>query len=71
MKLNMGTVTRRLGKIVSQNALLFLCDMQEGFRNSIKYFPQIVEVSNRMLQASQHLDMPIITTEQYPKGKSR
>lgn len=48
--------------------MLFLCDMQEKFRPSIQYFSQIVEVSSRMLKAAKILEMPVIVTEQYPKG---
>ncbi|KAK7067010.1 Isochorismatase domain-containing protein 2, mitochondrial [Halocaridina rubra] len=61
-------VPRRLGKFVPQQTCLMLCDMQEKFRNSIQYFPQIVEVSNRLLRAFKVLDLPVICTEQYPKG---
>ena len=50
--------------------MLFLCDMQEKFRPSIQYFSQIVEVSSRMLKAAKILEMPVIVTEQYPKGDS-
>ncbi|XP_070565045.1 isochorismatase domain-containing protein 2-like [Ptychodera flava] len=58
----------RLGKVAINSSALFLCDLQEKFRPSIKYFPQIVEVAGRMLAAAKILKMPIITTEQYPKG---
>lgn len=58
----------RLGKLVLNNSMLFLCDMQEKFRPSIQYFSQIVEVSSRMLNAAKILEMPVIVTEQYPKG---
>ncbi|XP_029636504.1 isochorismatase domain-containing protein 2 [Octopus sinensis] len=58
----------RLGKLLFNRSILFLCDMQEKFRPTIQYFPQIVEVSARMLSAAKILDMPIIVTEQYPKG---
>ncbi|XP_002739066.1 isochorismatase domain-containing protein 2-like [Saccoglossus kowalevskii] len=63
--------TRRIGKVMVDNTALFLCDMQEKFRPTIKYFPQIVEVSARMLSAAKVLKMPIVTTEQYPKGLGR
>jgi len=59
---------RRLGKINLKNTALFLCDMQEKFRGNIVYYPQIITVANRMLQAAKILDMPVIVTEQYPKG---
>ena len=61
----------RLGKLTIKNSALFLCDMQEKFRNNIQYFPQIVEVSGRMLKAASKLDMNTVVTEQYPKGNYR
>lgn len=42
--------------------------MQEKFRSSIQYFPQIVEVSNRLLRSFKLLELPVICTEQYPTG---
>lgn len=59
---------RRLGKMTVENSCLFLCDMQEKFRPAIKYFPQIVNVAGRMLQVARLLEMPVVVTEQYPKG---
>ena len=66
-----GVITRaplRLGKLIPQNTCLFLCDLQEKFRNSIQYFPQIVEISGRLLKAFSLLELPVVATEQYPKG---
>ncbi|KAG0724820.1 Isochorismatase domain-containing protein 2 [Chionoecetes opilio] len=66
-----GVISRaplRLGKLIPQNTCLFLCDMQEKFRNNIQYFPQIVQVSARLLEAFKLLDLPVVATEQYPKG---
>ncbi|OWF53085.1 isochorismatase domain-containing protein 2-like [Mizuhopecten yessoensis] len=61
-------LARNLGKINYKSSVLFLCDMQEKFRGNIQYYPQILNVANRMLQGAQALDMPVIVTEQYPKG---
>ena len=61
-------MARRLGLIASRSSALFLCDMQENFRKSISYYPQIIEVSSRMLAAAKLVDMPVIVTEQFPKG---
>jgi len=58
----------RIGKLAVNSSALFLCDMQEGFRKTISYYPQILEVSKRMLTAAKSLDMPVVVTEQYPKG---
>ncbi|XP_071954817.1 isochorismatase domain-containing protein 2-like [Antedon mediterranea] len=59
---------RRIGQISVRSASLFLCDMQEKFRPTIQYFPEIVEVSRRMFRAAENLEIPVIATEQYPKG---
>jgi len=58
----------QIGKLLTQNSCLFLCDMQVKFRPSIKYFDEIVKNSNRLLRAAKILDMPVVVTEQYPKG---
>ncbi|GFO39603.1 isochorismatase domain-containing protein 2 [Plakobranchus ocellatus] len=59
----------RVGKIVLKNSALFVCDMQEKFRPMISFYPQIINVAGRLLGAAQALDMPVIVTEQYPKGR--
>ncbi|XP_038052885.1 isochorismatase domain-containing protein 2-like [Patiria miniata] len=61
--------SRQIGKILIRNSALFLCDMQEKFRPTIQYFPQIVEVARRIFRAAEIMKIPlIVTTEQYPKG---
>ncbi len=67
-KMSVGKSLAQLGKMVPKNSALFLCDMQEKFRPSIKYFNEIVFNSNRLLQAAKLLNMPVFCTEQYPKG---
>ncbi|KAE8593526.1 hypothetical protein XENTR_v10019175 [Xenopus tropicalis] len=59
---------RRIGKLGERSSILFLCDMQEKFRQSIVFFPEIVSVAARMLQGAKKLEMPVIITEHYPKG---
>ncbi|CAF3041285.1 unnamed protein product [Rotaria sp. Silwood2] len=54
-----------------QTSILLLCDIQEKFRPVIKYYPQIVETSNKLLQACKILDVPYVVTEQYRKGLGR
>lgn len=62
-------MAQRLTPLSRQTSILLLCDMQEKFRPTIKYFPQIVETSNKLLQACKILGVPFVVTEQYPKGK--
>lgn len=59
---------KKLAQALPKNSALFLCDMQEKFRGMISYYPQILSVSARVLQAAKVLDMPVVVTEQYPKG---
>jgi nicotinamidase-related amidase len=61
-------MAQRIARLSRKTSLLLLCDMQEKFRPTIKYFPQIIETSNKLLQACKILDIPYIVTEQYPKG---
>lgn len=64
-------MTQRVTPLASEKSILLLCDLQEKFRPVIKYFPQIVETSNKLLQVSKLLDIPYVITEQYPKGSVR
>ncbi|KAG8520588.1 Isochorismatase domain-containing protein 2 [Galemys pyrenaicus] len=56
-----------LGRIHPGSTILFLCDMQEKFRN-VAYFSQIVSVAARMLKVARLLGVPAVLTEQYPQG---
>ncbi|KAL1284671.1 Isochorismatase domain-containing protein 2, mitochondrial [Trichinella pseudospiralis] len=60
-----------LPKLSASNSLLLICDMQERFRNTIKYFPAILQVAQRLLEGSKLLGLPVVATEQYPKGLGR
>ncbi|KAM7340389.1 isochorismatase domain-containing protein 2A [Alexandromys fortis] len=64
----MAAARASLGRILPESSILFLCDMQEKFRPSIAYFPQIVSVAARMLKVARLLDVPVLLTEQYPQG---
>jgi nicotinamidase-related amidase len=61
-------MAQRVTTLSRQTSFLLLCDMQEKFRPVVKYFPQIVETSNKLLKACKILDIPYVVTEQYPKG---
>ncbi|CAB4023423.1 isochorismatase domain-containing 2-like [Paramuricea clavata] len=59
---------QRLGKLLPKTTAFFLCDMQESFRSSIRYFPEVIQVAKRMVETAKIMDIPMIATEQYPKG---
>jgi nicotinamidase-related amidase len=47
---------------------LAIIDMQEAFRTSIANFTQAAERIAVMVQGAQLLHLPVLVTEQYPKG---
>jgi nicotinamidase-related amidase len=52
-------------------AALAVIDIQEAFGKIIPDFAEVVERIALMVQACKLLDVPIIVTEQYPKGLGR
>ena len=55
---------------ISQTALVVI-DLQEAFRSAIPEFPQVVSRAARAVRGFQILNVPVIVTEQYPKGLGR
>jgi nicotinamidase-related amidase len=53
--------------ILTQSALTII-DMQEAFRNKISDFSDVTERIATMVKAAKLLNLPIVVTEQYPKG---
>jgi nicotinamidase-related amidase len=51
-----------------ENTVLVVIDMQEAFRHSIDEFEQIASRISMAIRGFQILDVPVIVTEQYPKG---
>lgn len=62
------SVARSLGRLAPSTSALFLCDMQVKFRPMISHFDAVVGNSARVLAAAAHMDLPVMATEQYPKG---
>ena len=53
--------------ILTESALTII-DMQEAFRTKIPDFSEVAERIAIMVNAAKLLELPIIVTEQYPKG---
>jgi nicotinamidase-related amidase len=51
-----------------ENSLLFIVDVQERLMPAIVLGDSIVFNVQRLLEAAQVLDIPVIVSEQYPKG---
>ncbi|WP_051472007.1 isochorismatase family protein [Patulibacter minatonensis] len=48
--------------------VLVVVDVQEAFRPSIDGFDRVVERCARAIRGAVALDLPVVVTEQYPKG---
>ena len=57
--------------LTKENAALVVIDVQEAFRSPINDFAQIASRISIAVRGFQILDLPIIVTEQYPKGLGR
>lgn len=54
-----------------KNTALVVVDLQEAFRNAISDFPMLLSRAAIAVRGFQILNLPIIVTEQYPKGLGR
>jgi len=62
------TRTTRLDR---DRAVLLVVDVQEAFRAAIDRFDEMVRASGILIQGAQALGVPVVVTEQYPKGLGR
>jgi len=62
------SVVRSLGRIHTKTSAVFICDVQDKFRSMISHFNEVAHNSNRVLNAAKIMEMPVLATEQYPKG---
>lgn len=49
-------------------AVLFIIDVQESFRKVLKDFSELTKSISTLIEAMKVLDVPIVVTEQYPRG---
>ncbi len=51
-----------------ETALLLVCDIQKRFRTTIYNFDDVIRTTQKLMKGAAALDIPVIGTEQYPKG---
>lgn len=57
------------GNLLSRDrTTLLVVDVQEAFRNAVPGFERIAEATATLVRGAVEMDVPIICTEQYPKG---
>ena len=52
-------------------AALVVVDVQEAFRPAVEGFDDVVENTRRLMEGAKILGIPVVVTEQYPKGLGR
>ncbi|HLG14516.1 MAG TPA: isochorismatase family protein [Blastocatellia bacterium] len=57
-----------IGHLSRENSALIVVDMQEAFRPVIQDFAEVASRIGKAVQGAQLLGVPIIVTEQYPRG---
>jgi nicotinamidase-related amidase len=62
---------RHANVLDAERAALVVVDMQEGFRDAIADFAETAARIALVAQGAQLLGVPVIVTEQYPKGLGR
>lgn len=50
------------------SSAVFVCDVQERFRDHISHFAAVLESIRRLVEMTKILNVPLFVTEQYPKG---
>lgn len=59
---------RKLARLHPSSVVFLICDVQEKFRPGIHKFQTVVSGAQRLVRAADILNIPVIVTEQYPKG---
>lgn len=55
-------------KLDPERAALVVIDVQEGFRKAIDGFDEIARATATMIRGAEATGLPVLLTEQYPKG---
>lgn len=63
-----GAFMRHPNVLNRDDAVLFIIDVQEGFRKVLQDFDQLAKGISILIEGMKVLDVPIVVTEQYPRG---
>ena len=55
-------------KLDPDRATLVVIDIQEAFRKAVPVFEQVAQASATLVEGAKALGVPVVATEQYPKG---
>jgi hypothetical protein len=68
MSFTSNMIRNSLKRVTADNSTLFLCDIQEGFRNVIHNMPAVIANGEFLNGACNILNVPAVITEHYPKA---
>lgn len=54
-----------------EDTVLFVIDIQERLVPVMKYKDQVIDNNKKLINAAKEMNIPVIATEQYPKGLGR
>lgn len=54
--------------LIKEESVLFVIDIQEKLVPAMRYGEQVIRNTNTLITIAKKLDIPVIATEQYPKG---
>lgn len=55
-------------ELIGDETVLIVIDIQEKLVSAMKYGKQVIQNTNTIISLAKKLEIPIIVTEQYPKG---
>jgi nicotinamidase-related amidase len=58
-------------KLDPGRAALVVIDVQEAFRKALPHFDEVARATGTLIEGARAVDIPIVATEQYPKGLGR
>jgi len=56
------------GRLDRERAALVVIDVQEAFRDAVPDFDRVASAAATLIQGAEAIGVPVIVTEQYPKG---
>ncbi|XP_055906740.1 isochorismatase domain-containing protein 1 [Eupeodes corollae] len=60
-------MAKQLSKLDPKKTLFLLCDIQDKFRPAMSLFDNMVQNTNKLVNAGKVLEVPLIATEHYPE----
>ncbi|KAF9779558.1 Isochorismatase hydrolase [Thelephora terrestris] len=61
-------MSANIRRLDPKKTVLLVCDIQVKFRDAIYGFEEVVATTTKMLKIAKILEVPVIVSEQYPKG---